>query len=190
VTKHILDLIFIHMRTLEYVSGKKKVKIPWAKVTATPADWMDDECYPSEFQWADPSKIRIKDAYDLLDHWRQRKEAGLAPIIWNPSCDILANVERPSRSLRNSERPRSNGDSPTGSNENFAKELDAIREQDEESRPSPSPPLSPLPAQRTSGANEPCESRDISPTIRRPIVDHSCESGSLFMHWSFCGCHI
>jgi hypothetical protein len=101
-------------------------------LTAKPADWMEDQCYPSEFQWADPSKIQINEAYRLLDHWRQQKESRLVPILWNPSCDILADVKKPYKPHRNAEHLRTNGGSDGGSDEDFSNELGAIHEQDEE----------------------------------------------------------
>jgi hypothetical protein len=164
------------MHTLEYVSGKKKVQIPWTKVTTKPADWIDEECYPPGFEWVDPSKIWINDAYHLLDHWRQQKESGLVPIIWNPSCDILADVKKPYW------HPQSTGGSHGDSTEDFSNELRAIHEHDEESQHSPPLPLSPTSAERRSHAVEISEPRFISHTAQSPISDHTCELALLCMH--------
>ncbi|KAH9030530.1 hypothetical protein EDB85DRAFT_1891555 [Lactarius pseudohatsudake] len=69
--------------------------------TTTPTAWIQEECYPPGFKWADPSKIRLNNVHDLLIYWRQRKEDGLAPLIWNPSCELLAgsDVEKTSEHL-------------------------------------------------------------------------------------------
>jgi hypothetical protein len=143
---------------------------------------MDNECYPSEFQWADPSKIWINEAYCLLDHWRQQKESRLVPILWNPSCDILADVEKPYKPHQNAEHLQTNGGSNGGSDEDFSNELGAIHEQDEEFQHSPPLSLSPTAAERTAHRMELSRHRYISPTAQSPVLDHACESASLFLH--------
>ncbi|KAI9437927.1 hypothetical protein BJY52DRAFT_1229961 [Lactarius psammicola] len=65
------DYITTHIR---YVSGKKKATIPWAKLSQDPTSWINPECVPDGFQWADPFKLHIGDMFELLKHWRQRKQ--------------------------------------------------------------------------------------------------------------------
>ena len=121
------------------------MRIPWAKLVANPGAWLEPECYPSGFQWADPSKIRKNDVFHILDHWRQRKESGLPPIVWNPSCDILADIDRPYKYLRSTEnRWRDADNSDSSQDEDFRKELEDIPEDDLDSQRSPS--LTPPPA--------------------------------------------
>ncbi|KAI9442066.1 hypothetical protein BJY52DRAFT_1229197 [Lactarius psammicola] len=80
-----------------YVSGKKKATIPWAKLSQDPTSWIKPECVPDGFQWADPSKLHIGNVFDLLKHWRQRKQDRLEPLIWVSSCPLLKDVEQPSK---------------------------------------------------------------------------------------------
>ncbi|KAH9011565.1 hypothetical protein EDB84DRAFT_1569679 [Lactarius hengduanensis] len=86
---------------IRFISGKPYATIPWAKLSTTPTAWIQEECYPPGFKWADPSKIRLNDVHDLLIYWRQRKEDGLDPLIWNPSCELLADsdLEKTSKHL-------------------------------------------------------------------------------------------
>ena len=77
---------------LEYVSGRKTVKIPWGKISDDPSSWVEAECIPDGFQWADPSKIRIADVFKLFEHWRERKRQHLTPLIWVATCPLLRNA--------------------------------------------------------------------------------------------------
>ncbi len=143
-----------------------------------PAAWIHEECYPPGFQWADPSKIQVADVFDLFQHWRERKEVGLSPLIWKPSCELLADVVQESRHVRNQSRGRddSYSDGDNGE-ENYAKELDNIPEHDPESPP-PSPAL--YPTQRGPSASH---TEDIgeagigSPPFQAPlsVQHHSCK---------------
>jgi hypothetical protein len=140
------------------------VTIPWAKLSSDPSAWIGEECFPSGFQWADPSKIRIVQVFQLLDHWRQRKNDGLTPLIWNPSCELLLNVEERPQHVRNSQQrqsgqSRSNErefhDSSSGSDteeEDFGSELGRISHATPESQ-SPSPSPSPHQTRRGTGAS-------------------------------------
>ncbi|KAH8993208.1 hypothetical protein EDB86DRAFT_2830155 [Lactarius hatsudake] len=38
------------------ISSRAKATIPWAKIAINLTSWIDEECYPSVFPWADPSK--------------------------------------------------------------------------------------------------------------------------------------
>jgi hypothetical protein len=88
-------MTYIHICALGFISGKRKALIPWAKLTVDLTAWIDKECYPPDFKWADLSKNQISDVFQLFDHWRHQRQSGLAPIIWNSSCDILTDIERP-----------------------------------------------------------------------------------------------
>jgi hypothetical protein len=104
-----------------------------------PSAWIEEECYPSGFQWADPSKIRVAQVFQLLDHWRQREKAGLTPLIWNPECDLLANGEQRSERIRRLRQ--SNLSSDHDEEEDFGTELNKISEHPESHSSSPpSPP--------------------------------------------------
>lgn len=84
--------------------------IPWAKLCQDPSSWIKPECAPDEFQWADPSKIRIGDVFRLIDHWRQRQAHGLKPLIWLSSCPLLEDAEQQSEHSRSSSSSRRNTD--------------------------------------------------------------------------------
>ncbi len=108
-TTHIREspLIILAMcdaRLLGYVSGKKKATIPWAKLSQDPSSWIKPECVPDGFQWADPSKVRIRDLFLLLEHWRKRKQHRLKPLIWASSCPLLEDVEKPSEHRRDQQQ--------------------------------------------------------------------------------------
>ena len=77
---------------LGYASGAKQAKIPWAKLCKDPSSWIEPECTPDGFQWADPSKICIGKIFRLLDHWRERQQQHLNPLIWVTSCPLLKNA--------------------------------------------------------------------------------------------------
>jgi hypothetical protein len=79
---------------LEYVSGKKKVTIPWGKLREDQLSWIKSECTPDGMKWEDPSKLRKDDALRLLNHWKEREARDLTALIWVPSCPLLENVER------------------------------------------------------------------------------------------------
>ncbi|KAI9438460.1 hypothetical protein BJY52DRAFT_1229805 [Lactarius psammicola] len=55
------------------------------------------QCVPDGFQWADPLKLHIGNVFDLLNHWRQRKQDHLEPLIWVSSCPLLKDVKQPSK---------------------------------------------------------------------------------------------
>ena len=93
-TKHIhkncSDYLSIYdIAILEYVLGKTNAKISWARVTASPSTWIELECTPEGFEWADPSKICIANIFLLLQHWRERQRQHLAPLIWASTCPLL-----------------------------------------------------------------------------------------------------
>ncbi len=179
-TAHIRELFnTIHMALLSMyaigsISGKKKATIPWAKVSMDPTAWIDEECYPPGFQWADPSKIWAHDVFRLLDHWRQQKQAGLSPLIWNPSCELLVDTAQQSEHVQNQRQRQSSSSSDSNDEEdNYAEELARIPEH------SDTQPSSPSPRPTWRGANT-SETEDIgeadngsppfqvSPSVRQP----------------------
>ena len=82
--------------------------VPWAKLSQSPSSWINPDCAPAGFVWADPSKIRIDNLHYLLDHWRNREASGLKPLIWEASCLLLDNVESPLEHNQCSNEERSN----------------------------------------------------------------------------------
>ncbi|KAH9016363.1 hypothetical protein EDB84DRAFT_1567258 [Lactarius hengduanensis] len=135
---------------IRFISGKPYATIPWAKLSTTPTAWIQEECYPPGFKWADPSKIRLNDVHDLLIYWRQRKEDGLDPLIWNPSCELLADsdLEKTSKHLPARRRHQNSSTSDVdGDEENYAQELNNITD-NSSVLPLPPPPPSLHPVQR------------------------------------------
>ncbi|KAI9429489.1 hypothetical protein BJY52DRAFT_1232597 [Lactarius psammicola] len=123
------DYVTTHIR---YVSGKKKATIPWAKLSQDPSSWIKPECVPDGFQWADPSKLRIGDVFDLLNHWRQRKQDHLEPLIWMWSSHLSTaelqnrrqghdtDVGGPNDSSDSESSPTSSSDDPSSSDGNHS----------------------------------------------------------------------
>jgi hypothetical protein len=87
-----------------FTSGKKMAKIPWKNISRNPSAWIDKDCAPSGFHWEDPSRMHGSDIFRLLDHLRQRQENGLAPLIWNPFCELFADTDLPSEVVRTRQR--------------------------------------------------------------------------------------
>jgi hypothetical protein len=71
------------------MTGKKKLVIPWGALVKDPSSWIDEDCIPEMFEWKDPSKIQIAEAFRLLDHWRDREDQGLDPLIWVRTCPLF-----------------------------------------------------------------------------------------------------
>ena len=137
---------------------------------------MLEECYPEGFSWADPSKLWNEQVFQLLDHWRQREEDGMDPIIWNPRCKVLASMnvktwlcrKRPSTpqpELPLEERTTSLCSTPAqeisdhqSEEENFSEDLQKILDDDSEGyledHCSSTPLASPLPQQRVQDSSE------------------------------------
>ncbi|KAH8980260.1 hypothetical protein EDB86DRAFT_3088058 [Lactarius hatsudake] len=140
---------------IRYISGRRNATVPWSKLSSDPPAWIEEECYPPGFLWVDPSKLRLVQVFQLLEHWRQRKRDGLIPLIWNPSCELLANVDQPVPRLRNPQRTRrrsSNFNEPESDNdseeEDFAKEIQGLHSS------SVTPPLPPSPSPSPLRRNE------------------------------------
>ena len=66
--------------------------ISWSKLCKDPNSWIQPECAPDGFRWADPSKLRIGEVFRLLDHWRERQKKHLDPLIWMSTCPLLKGV--------------------------------------------------------------------------------------------------
>lgn len=75
--------------------------IPWGKLVKDPSAWINEECIPHGFEWKDPSKIQLGEVFRLMDHWRDREDQDLIPLIWVPTCPLLQDVEEPQRKVRN-----------------------------------------------------------------------------------------
>ncbi|KAH9017443.1 hypothetical protein EDB84DRAFT_1566833 [Lactarius hengduanensis] len=144
---------------IRFISGKKNATISWSKLSSDPSGWIEEDCFPSGFQWADPSKIRSGHVFELLDHWRQREKAGLTPLIWNRSCDLLADVDEPAQH-------RNDHSDDEDEYENFANEIrDVSSSQPQHLSPSllPYPSLSPRPVDRISGSSHDSGESDARP---------------------------
>lgn len=105
--------------------------IPWTELSSNPPAWIMEECYPPGFPWNDPSHINVDAVYGLLQHWRQRKNSQLIPLIWNPSCELLSDVDLLSRRVRKPTWTQTSGDQHGSSDsdtemEDFAAELEKI----------------------------------------------------------------
>ncbi|KAH9000688.1 hypothetical protein EDB86DRAFT_3075150 [Lactarius hatsudake] len=158
---------------IRFISGKPYATIPWAKLSTTPAAWIQEECYPPGFQWADPSKIRLNDVHDLLIYWRQRKEDGLTPLIWNPSCELLADSDVEKSSGHLPARRRHQNDSTSGADdeeENYARELNNIADN---SSILPLPPLPPSPHPvQTNPAGSDTEGLEQAGIVSTRFLEH------------------
>ncbi|KAH9014735.1 hypothetical protein EDB84DRAFT_1568013 [Lactarius hengduanensis] len=168
------DYCHAHIR---FISGRKSATIPWSKLSCDPTAWIEEECFPLGFPWVDPSKLRLVQIFQLLDHWRQRQKEGLIPLIWNPSCELLSNIDQPAQRVRNPQqtnRRRSTFDEPVSDHssegEDFANELRGLRS------PSVTPPLPPSPSPSPLRRNEETEQTstpDTGESSRLPLSNIS-----------------
>jgi hypothetical protein len=81
--------------------------IKGSKISGDLKSWMLQECYLEGFSWADPSKLRISQAYKLLEHWRKCEADGMVLLIWNLLCEILHGGELCSENVRHHRRQQS-----------------------------------------------------------------------------------
>ncbi|KAH9014686.1 hypothetical protein EDB85DRAFT_2157246 [Lactarius pseudohatsudake] len=149
---------------IRFISGKKNATISWSKLSSNPCGWIEEDCFPSGFQWADPSKICSGHVFELLDHWRQREKAGLTPLIWNRSCDLLADVDEPAQH-------RNDHSDDDDEYENFSNEIrDMSSSQPQHLSPSllPYPSLSPRPVDRISGSSH----GSLTLTLKQAVVGY------------------
>jgi hypothetical protein len=86
---------------LGFITEMEKQIIPWGALIKDPYSWMSEECVPPGFEWKDPSKIQIGEIFRLLDHWRDRQDQFLDPLIWMPSCPLLLDAQKPSKRTHN-----------------------------------------------------------------------------------------
>ncbi|KAF8265209.1 hypothetical protein EI94DRAFT_1702661 [Lactarius quietus] len=84
-----------------FSTGMKKQVIPWGALVKDPYSWISEECLPPGFEWKDPSKIQIGEIFRLLDHWRDRQDLFLDPLMWMSSCPLLLDALRPSKRTHN-----------------------------------------------------------------------------------------
>jgi hypothetical protein len=114
---------------LGFLTGNQNLVIPWGTLEKNPNSWISEECTPDEFEWRDPSHIKVGQIFRLLNHWRRRLDQGLDHLIWLPTCPMFQDVEQPPRRERHirkatEERP------PMSDEENF--DLPASGDIDEE----------------------------------------------------------
>ena len=179
-----------------YISRKKKAFISWSELCSNPASWILEECYPEAFSWADPSKLRTAQVFQLLGHWRQHEQDGVDPIIWNPLCKPLSSATIQTRQPK--KRPSSpEPESPPGGmgessehgyswessdeqsgEEDFDDELQRILDEDSEdhsdSHCSITPSPSPCPHKRAQDLSEPDRVDSTSPHIQES-APYSCK---------------
>ncbi|KAI9434699.1 hypothetical protein H4582DRAFT_2060123 [Lactarius indigo] len=97
------DYCTAHIR---YVTGIENQTIPWGSLSSDPSAWIDEECIPYDFEWKDPSKIRIDEVFRLLDHWRDRQDQGIDPLMWVPTCPLFNDMKQPTIHKQNIRRAR------------------------------------------------------------------------------------
>ena len=61
---------------------------------------MTAECIPDGFEWKDPSKIHVGEVFRLLDHWRDREDQGLEPLVWIQTSPLFKNANPYARPVR------------------------------------------------------------------------------------------
>ena len=61
---------------------------------------MTAECIPGGFEWKDPSKIHVGEVFHLLDHWRDREDQGLEPLVWIQTSPPFKNTNPYARPVR------------------------------------------------------------------------------------------
>ena len=57
-------------------------KISWAQISAKWETYIPEECFPADFDLADPSKLPLPEVRRLLEHWRGRAEANEVPLYF------------------------------------------------------------------------------------------------------------
>jgi hypothetical protein len=85
------------MHQLGFTTGNKTQVIPWGSLVKDPASWMMAECIPDGFEWKDPSKVQVGEVFRLLDHWRDREDQGLQPLVWLPSSPLFVDTKQSNR---------------------------------------------------------------------------------------------
>ncbi|KAH9035919.1 hypothetical protein EDB85DRAFT_1889093 [Lactarius pseudohatsudake] len=161
-------ILLYNLHESGFISGRKNATIPWSKLSCDPTAWIEEECFPLGFPWVDPSKLRLVQIFQLLDHWRQRQKEGLIPLIWNPSYQPAQRVRNPQQTNRR----RSTFDEPVSDHssegEDFADELRGLRSPSVTPSPSPSPLRRNEETERTSTPDTGESSRLPLSNISRP----------------------
>jgi hypothetical protein len=106
------------MYSTGFTTGRKKAFIPWGLLVKDPLTFITKECTPDGFEWKDPSKIRIREVFRLLYHWRSRQDEGLLPLVWVPTCSLFQDQDEPSSHPRHSQKSKAN-DSNDSDEEQF-----------------------------------------------------------------------
>jgi hypothetical protein len=91
---------FVHasnIHPLGFVTGKKNQSISWGALGKAPSSWISTECTPNDFEWTDPSHIKVGEIFCLLDHWRDQQEEGLDPLVWIPTCPLFQGTKAHSK---------------------------------------------------------------------------------------------
>ncbi|KAI9431026.1 hypothetical protein H4582DRAFT_2085700 [Lactarius indigo] len=86
--------------------------IPWGSLSSDPSAWIDEKCIPYDFEWKDPSKIRIDEVFHLLNHWRDRQDQGIDPLMWVPTCPLFNDTKQPTihkQNIRHARPKQSDG---------------------------------------------------------------------------------
>jgi hypothetical protein len=86
-----------NIHPLGFVTGKKKQVITWGALAKAPSSWISAECTPNDFEWTDPSHIKVGEIFRLLDLWRDRHEKGLDPLVWIPTCPLFKHAKASSK---------------------------------------------------------------------------------------------
>src|SRR6266404_4653227 len=100
--KFIFEACDDYKHVLGSVTGKQTLHIPWGKLVKEPSKWLMKRCYPKHFQWRDPSKIRIDETFQLIQHWRDRISRGRESLIWVKTSPLFKDLQGGSRLTRNS----------------------------------------------------------------------------------------
>ena len=72
--------------------GEQESKDSLGEDQCRSTSWIEPECVPDGFQWADPSKIHVGDIFPLFAHWREQQRQHLSPLIWVETCPLLRNA--------------------------------------------------------------------------------------------------
>lgn len=99
--KFIFEACDDYKHVLGSVTGKQTLHIPWGKLVKEPSKWLMKRCYPKHFQWRDPSKIRIDETFQLIQHWRDRISRGRESLIWVKTSPLFKDLQGGSRLTRN-----------------------------------------------------------------------------------------
>ncbi|KAI9436269.1 hypothetical protein H4582DRAFT_2058933 [Lactarius indigo] len=106
------DYCTAHIHESFFNSCAANQTIPWGSLSSDPSAWIDEECIPYDLWWKDPSKIRIDEVFHLLDHWRDRQDQGIDPLMWVPTCPLFNDTKQPTihkQNIRRAQPKQSDG---------------------------------------------------------------------------------